>query len=101
MFLFGFSINLGITSAMQTRVARYFGQGDYALMHKYLRQTHLMQAVAIVCIYLPMTLCSRMFVIKLTNEPKLAEMTVEFLVYSTPAMVMHLHAEVYKTYCMA
>ena len=101
MFLFGFAINLGITSAMQTRVARYFGQGDYALMQRYLRQTHAMQVVATVCLYLPMILCSRSFVVRLTNEPKLAEMTVEFLVYSVPGMVMHVHAEIFKAYCMA
>ena len=100
-FLFAFSFNLGITSSLQTKVARYFGQANYSRMHLLLRQTLWIQSGASFLIYLPIVLVSRKLTVYLTTDEEVAEYCYRYLLYSFPAVLLHFYGEVLKSYSMA
>jgi Na+-driven multidrug efflux pump len=100
-FLFAYSFNLGITSSMQTKVARYFGQANYSRMNLLLRQTIWIQSGASFCIYLPIVLASRKLTSFLTGDQEVAEYCYRYMLYSFPAVVLHFYGEVLKSYSMA
>ena len=100
-FLFAFSFNLGITSSLQTKVARCFGQANYPRMDLLLRQTLWIQSAASFLIYLPVVLVSRSLTALLTADDEVADYCYRYMLYSFPAIVLHFYGEVLKSYSMA
>lgn len=100
-FLFAFSLNLGITSSLQTKVAKAFGQGNHPRMNLILRQTMLIQTGATFLLYLPVVLISRRLTLLLTEDAAVSDYCYKYLLYSFPAVAIHNYGEVYKCFSMA